>query len=121
MQTATVEQELLELKDLALEATRNRDTAFYREYLADDAIAVVPAGTFNRDQIVEAMGSGVFQSSAIDEERAIPLGSDAGMVTYVATFGNGTEARRAFVSTVYRRLAGTWRGVFYQQTALAKN
>jgi hypothetical protein len=74
-----------------------------------------------RDQIIEAMGSGVFQSSAIDEERAVPLGSDAGLVTYVATFGDGADARRAFVTTVYRRLAGAWHGVFYQQTPLAEH
>jgi hypothetical protein len=120
MQTATIEQELLDLKDQALEATRKRDTAFYREYLTDDAIAVVPAGIFTRDQIVGAMGQGTFQSSAIDDERAVPLGTDAGMVTYVATFGEGGEARRAFVTTVYRRLDGAWRGVFYQQTPLAR-
>jgi hypothetical protein len=73
----------------ALEATRTQDQAFYREYLSDDATPVVPAGTFTKDQIVAAMGDGTFQSSAIDDERVVVLSPDAGMVTYVATFGEG--------------------------------
>ena len=119
MPTDAMEQELLQIKDQAIEATRKRDQDFYRGYLSDDAIAVVPAGTFSKDQIVAAMGAGTFQSSAIDDERVIPLGPDAGVVTYVATFGEGEQARRVFVATVYRRLAGVWRGVLYQQTPLA--
>ena len=118
MTNDTIDQDLLDLKDAALEATRNRDLAFYRDYLADDAIAVVPAGIFAKDQIVAAMGQGTFQSSAIDDERVIPLGPDAGLVIYIATFGDGTTARKAFVTTVYQRTDGTWHGTFYQQTPL---
>jgi hypothetical protein len=119
MPNETVEQELLHLKDQALDATRSRDQAFYRRYLSDDATAVVPAGTFTKDQIVAAMAAGTFQSSGIADERVISLGPDAGVVTYVATFGDGEQTRKAFVTTVYRRSAGAWQGVFYQQTPLA--
>jgi len=44
-----VEAQLLRLKEQALEATKRKDGAFYRNYLADDAIAVVPFGIFNKE------------------------------------------------------------------------
>jgi len=43
-----VEAALRALKDQALAATRDRDRDFYRAYLADDAVAVLPAGVFDK-------------------------------------------------------------------------
>jgi len=118
--TSRIEAELLKLKDEALAATQRSDGAFYRGYLADDAIAVVPAGIFDKEKIVQAMSAGAgFRSKEINDEKAMVLGSDSGLVTYRATFEkpDGTSSA-AFVSTLYRRIDGKWKGIFYQQTPL---
>jgi hypothetical protein len=115
-----VEEELQALKAAAIRATADADAAFYKDYLAEDAIGVTPMGIFNKSQILDAMAGGqAFKSSKIENSRAKALGPDAGLVTYEATFGRpGAEARSLFVSTLYERRNGKWKGVFYQQTPL---
>jgi hypothetical protein len=112
-----VEATLRVLKDQALAATRDRDQDFYRGYLADDAVAVLPAGVFDKDAVIAALGAPrvPFQSSAIEDTRVMVLGPDTGIVTYRATFGDQV----VFVTTVYARRDGAWQGVHYQQTPLA--
>ena len=79
-----VEATLLSLKDQALTATRERDQDFYRGYLADDAVAVLPAGVFDKTAVVAALGAPQvpFQSSKIEDTRVVVLGPDTGIVTY---------------------------------------
>jgi hypothetical protein len=107
---------LLDLKEQALAATRDRDGAFYERYLADDALAVVAAGVFDKAAIVALMSdpSGPLEASAIGGVRTWDLGSNAGAVTYVATYAE----RHLFVTTTYRRTSSGWQGVLYQQTPL---
>ncbi len=109
-----VESKLLELKDQALEATKRADGDFYRRYLADDTIAIVPYGIFNKQQVVEQMSSSAnpLRSSAVTDVRAIALSSDCGLVTYRASYPSGD----VFVSSLYLKRDGVWQGVFYQQT-----
>jgi hypothetical protein len=111
-----VEATLRSLKDRALAATRDRDQDFYRGYLADDAVAILPAGVFDKAAVVAALGGSQvpFQSSRIDDTRVVVLGPDAGVVTYRAILASGP----VFVTTVYARRNGTWQGVLYQQTPL---
>jgi hypothetical protein len=113
-----VEAALRALKEQVLAATRNRDQDFYRGYLADDAVAVLPAGVFDKAAVIAALGAPrvAFQASAIEDTRVMVLGPDTGIVTYRATFGDQV----VFVSTVYARRDGAWQGVFYQQTPLAR-
>jgi len=116
-----VEAELLHLKEQALEATKRKDGAFYRNYLADDAIAVVPFGIFNKEQIVDLMaGDSPFRSLQVNDTQAIVLTPDSGYVTYRATFpANGDKpASSVFVTTIYKKINSEWKGVFYQQTPL---
>jgi hypothetical protein len=111
-----IEATLRSLKDQALAATRDRDQDFYRGYLADDAVAILPAGVFDKAAVVAALGSSQvpFQSSRVADTRVKVLGPDAGVVTYRATLASG----EVFVTTVYARRDGTWQGVLYQQTPL---
>jgi hypothetical protein len=115
-----IEAALLALKSYAIRATEKGDTAFYADYLADDAIGVTPFGVFNKQQILEGMKDGKsFKSSKIEDSRAVALGEDAGLVTYRATFETeGRPPTEFFVSTLYRRFEDGWKGVFYQQTPL---
>jgi hypothetical protein len=105
---------LLALKDQALAATKARDQDFYRGYLADDAIAILPAGVFDKAAIVAALGAPTvpFQSSEIKDTRVVVLGPDAGAVTYRATLATGD----VMTTTIYARRNGVWHGVLYQQT-----
>ena len=62
---------LLSLKENALQATENADAKFYQNYLDDDAVAIVPAGIFDKKTIVQQMGSGSspFKSSKIEDTK----------------------------------------------------
>jgi hypothetical protein len=117
---------LLSLKDKALEATKNADAVFYDNYLADNAIAIVPFGVFDKRAIVQLMGSGnsPFKSARIDDTKAIVLTPESGLVTYKATYEVLKEGKKniseVFVTTVYAKIYGEWKGVFYQQTPMQK-
>ena len=112
---------LLSLKDQALEATKNSDGKFYENYLADNAIAIVPIGVFDKKAIVEQMSSAnsQFKSSKIEDTKAIALTPDCGIVTYKATYQKKDKSSyEVFVTTVYTKTDGKWKGVFYQQTPI---
>ena len=112
---------LLSLKEKALEATQNADAKFYENYLDDNAIAIVPVGVFDKKAIVEQMGSAnsQFKSSKISDTKAIVLTPESGIVTYRATFPKEDKANHEiFVTTVYSKINGNWKGVFYQQTPI---
>jgi hypothetical protein len=115
-----IEAVLLALKAAAIRANEKGDVAFYAEYLAEDAIGVTPQGVLDKQQILAMLRSGGgFRASKIEDTRAIALSDDAGMVTYRAWLENSEwPAREVFVSTLYRRYADGWKGVFYQQTLL---
>jgi hypothetical protein len=116
-----VKRALLALKDAAIRATAEQDVAFYANYLSDDAVGVTPFGVFDKQQILRGMEDGrSFRSRRIGDTRAVVLGEDAGLVTYRATFETADGETEFFVSTVYRRFADGWKGIFYQQTPLPK-
>jgi uncharacterized protein DUF4440 len=117
---APIQAELLALKNAALRATAAGDVAFYADYLSEQALGVTPFGVFNKQQILQGMKDGrSFRSKSVDDEHAMALGADAGLVTYRATFESAEGQESVFfVSTLYRRFPDGWKGVFYQQTPL---
>ena len=120
----SIEETLLSLKEEALEATKNRDADFYNNYLADHAIAVVPFGIFTKEAIVQQMASpnSAFRSTKIEDTRVMVLSEDSGVVTYKATFESMKDGKpfEVFVTTIYAKISGIWKGVFYQQTPIQK-
>jgi len=115
-----VKATLLSLKEQALEATKRKDGDFYRHYLADDAIAVVPFGIFDKKAIVKLMaGDSPFRSLQVEDTQVIELTPESGVVTYRATFkADGKPESTVFVTTIYAKINDEWKGVFYQQTPL---
>jgi len=112
---------LLSMKEQALEATKNADAKFYEDYLDDNAVAIVPIGVFDKKAIVEQMGSknSQFKSSKIEDTKAIVLTPECGIVTYKATYQKKDKSNyEVFVTTVYTKIDGIWKGVFYQQTPI---
>jgi hypothetical protein len=122
-----IKELLLSLKDKALEATKSADAEFYQNYLDDSAMAIVPFGVFDKAAIVQQMGSSnsPFKSSKIEDTKAIVLTPESGIVTYKATYNISKEGKNnsftVFVTTVYAKIKGQWKGVFYQQTPLQNN
>jgi hypothetical protein len=117
-----VEATLLSLKEQALEATKKHDGAFYNNYLADKAVAVVPFGIFQKEAIVQQMSENdsPLRSMQVEDTQVIVLTPESGIVTYRATFPtiNGKPPSTVFVTTVYAKMNGDWKGMFYQQTPL---
>lgn len=116
-----IKSTLLSLKEQALEATKNADAKFYEDYLDDNAIAIVPIGVFDKKAIVEQMGSknSQFKSSKIEDTKAIVLTPESGVVTYKATYQKKDKSNyEVFVTTVYAKINGIWKGIFYQQTPI---
>jgi hypothetical protein len=115
---------LLSLKDQALEATKNADGNFYQHYLADHAMAIVPFGVFDKKAIIQQMSAAnsAFKSINVDDTKAIVLTPESGIVTYKATYPEKEKNStfEVFVTTVYSKIDGEWKGVFYQQTPLKK-
>ena len=121
--TENVESILLSLKEQALEATKNADAVFYENYLDDSAMAIVPGGIFNKKAIVAQMGSAnsQFKSVDVNDTRAIVLTPESGIVTYRATYEKEDKTQfEVFVTTVYAKTNGRWKGFFYQQTPILK-
>jgi len=118
-----VESILLSLKEQALEATKNADAVFYENYLDDSAMAIVPHGIFDKKTIVTQMGSAnsQFKSVAVNDTKAIVLTPESGIVTYRATYEKEDKTQfEVFVTTIYARTNGRWKGFFYQQTPILK-
>ena len=116
-----IKSTLLSLKEQALEATKNADAKFYENYLDDNAVAIVPVGIFDKKAIVEQMSSknSQFKSSKIEDTKAMVLTPESGIVTYKATYQKKDKSfYEVFVTTVYAKINGTWKGIFYQQTPI---
>jgi ketosteroid isomerase-like protein len=115
---------LLSLKELAVEATKRKDGEFYRNYLADNAVAVTPFGIFDKEAVVRQMSraDSPFKSASIADTQVVVLTPECGYVTYRATFpgADGKPASSVFVTTIYAKIHSTWKGVFYQQTPLPR-
>ena len=121
--TEDVKSILLSLKENALEATKNADLNFYENYLDDSAMAVVPGGVFDKKAIIKQMGSpnSQFRSTGVNDTKAIVLTSESGIITYKATYEKEDKSTfEVFVTTVYAKINGSWKGVFYQQTPILR-
>jgi hypothetical protein len=119
-----IDEILLSLKDKALEAMIKGDGDFYRSYLAESAIVVLPHGIFNKEAIVRQMSSGIssFCNSRTSDTRVFILNNETGVITYRATFEKSEGEEKSFypffVTVIYAKINGRWQGVFYQQTPI---
>jgi hypothetical protein len=120
---AQVISELRELKDKAVAASAVNDRDFYESYLDDAAVAILPLGMLRKEQVLASMTGekAPFAAKRIEEEKILPLGSDAGIVTYKATNDGPKGEFSVLATTVYAKRGGRWRGMLYQQTPLGDN
>lgn len=106
----------------AWDASGNADGQWYRENLTEDALLVF-AG------VPEAMGreatavvvdesTGSWEHYELQDVRIVALGSDAALLTYLATARRGGEDTDfiASISTAYVKDGDSWLLAFHQQT-----
>ena len=123
MTQAQITSELRELKDKAVAASAVNDRNFYESYLDDAAIAILPLGMLRKEQVLASMTGekAPFAAKRIEDEKIVPLGSDAGIVTYKATYDGPKGEFSVLVTTVYAKRGGRWRGMLYQQTPIGNS
>ena len=105
---------LLEIERGAWKANDVRDVAFYREYLAPEALVVSPRGVLNREGILRDLVENPHElpEYVIRNPEVVPLGEGSAVLTYTVSLGG----QAFFVSTVYTRKDGRWRAAFHQRT-----
>lgn len=115
-------QELVDLEERGWEALSTGGeaaTTFYGEVLDHGVVMLLPGGLVldDRDQILEAMGGPPWASYRLESMRALPLGTDAGVVAYAVTAERELkEPYSALISSTYVRRGDRWRLAFHQQT-----
>jgi hypothetical protein len=111
MDAMNARDELMKLKQDALDASARQDGDFYAGYLADGARAITPAGVATKDQVVAAARAGGFRSVTVNDTDVTVLTDDVGVVTYRATFARPDKSTfDVITTTVYQRIHGTWKG-----------
>ena len=91
----------------------------YRERLAEEAVVIVPGAVLDRASTIAAMdASAGWDDFALEGVRALPIGDDAGLLTYTFEGRRGDQHYRAVLSSVYVRRDGDWLMVLHQQTPL---
>lgn len=95
---------------------------FYSRLMTDDALMVLADGSaMDRHAVAEALSQAPpWRTYHLSDQRLIDAG-DVAVLVYVGTaYRHGDdEPFVATMSSVYRRVDGSWRLVLYQQTAVA--
>lgn len=95
------------------------DGATYRRHLREDAVVIVPGQALDTEATVAAMdASPGWDSFEMTEERLVPLGPDAAILTYRFHGRRSDSEYTALLTSVYARDDGPWKLVFHQQTPL---
>lgn len=102
-----------------------RGPEFYARMLTPEALVVVPGMLLDRRQTLASWeGLPPWSAYEFSDERVIPLGTQAALVTYrvSARRSSDEEPYRARLTSVYVRSGGSehdgWRLAFHQQTPL---
>ena len=116
-------QELLELEHQGWRSLcESTGDDFYGRIMTEDGVMVLAHGeVFDRERVVESLREAPpWRTYEIDDERLIPLGSDAAALVYRAmAYREGAEpAFVALMTSVYVRRAGQWALASYQQTPI---
>ncbi|HTR81127.1 MAG TPA: nuclear transport factor 2 family protein [Bacteroidota bacterium] len=114
-----IEATLLALHNDLLAAIRGGRNAVLDDTIADAAIAVLPSGVIEKEEIVRQMTSAesAFQSGKVEDMKVLVLTEDCGLVTCrTMSSMKGETPVDAFITAVYVKMKGTWKAAFSQQT-----
>lgn len=112
---------LLEIEERGWRALSSPDPAtFCEEWLADDAVMVVPGMVIDRTTFLQAVaGEQPWSSYRIEEPRAIQLTDEAAVLVYrVTAQRDGQPEFAGILTSVYVEREGRLRLVLHQQTSL---
>jgi hypothetical protein len=119
-ETITDELISLEREAWAALATEGAAGPFYEALLADDVLMLLPGGLVIDDPatVVESMAGAPWDDYTLRDERVLPLGEDAALVSYRAAARRGGQDYEALFASTYVREDGTWRLAAHQQTPI---
>lgn len=112
---------LLELEEKGWQALSSAEpTDFCREWLADDAVMIVPGMVIDRSAFLDAVAhEQPWASHRIEEPRVIQLTDDSAALVYrVKARRDGQPEFVGLLTSVYVRRAGRWRLSLHQQTQM---
>jgi ketosteroid isomerase-like protein len=93
--------------------------AFYREYMADDGLMVVPGAVLSKEEVLSSIDDdNPWADFSLDDERVVRVGDGVAVVAYRAEAKReGADGYVALMTTTYARGDdGVWRVVLHQQT-----
>jgi hypothetical protein len=112
---------LLQLEEQGWQALSSPDPVkFCEEWLADDAVLIVPGVIIDRATFLRALADEQpWASHHIKEPRAVPLTDDAAALIYrVTAQRDGQPQFAALITSVYVNRADRWQLVLHQQTPM---
>jgi hypothetical protein len=112
---------LLELEEQGWKALSSPDpVAFCEEWLADDAVMIVPGMVIDRATFLHAVADEEpWASHQIEDPRAIQLTDDAAALVYrVMARRVGQPEFVGLLTSVYAKRADRWQLVLHQQTPM---
>jgi hypothetical protein len=112
---------LLELEEQGWQALSSPDPVqFCEEWLADDALMIVPGMVIDRATFLRALAHETpWASHEIEEPQTVQLTDDSAALVYRVTAQRDGQPKFAgLLTSVYVRRAGRWRLQLHQQTPI---
>lgn len=125
-ETRNVEQDLVRTETGFFEAWKTKDSAYYREHIAENGVSWGENGTFSRDQQMEEQQTSAktcsVQGYGLSDFGAMPLGGGAYLLTYKAEQYATCNGEKVPVhmngSSIYIFKAGKWQAVYRAEVPL---
>jgi hypothetical protein len=112
---------LLELEEQGWQALSSPDpVTFCEEWLADDAVMIVPGMVIDRATFLHAVADEEpWASHHIEDPRAVQVTDDAAALVYrVTARREGQSEFAGLLTSVYAKRADRWQLVLHQQTPM---
>lgn len=114
-------EQLLELEEQGWQALSSVEPVeFCDEWLADDAVMIVPGMVIDRATFLEAVAhEQPWASHRIEDARVLQLTDDSAALVYrVQAQRDGQPAFAGLLTSVYVKRAGRWQLALHQQTPM---
>jgi Domain of unknown function (DUF4440) len=120
-QRNAVTDRLLQLEEEGWQALSSSDpVSFCQEWLADDAVVIVPGMIISRAEFLQALAhEEPWASHRIEEPQTLQLTGDSAALVYrVTARREGQPTFTGLLTSVYVNRAGRWRLTLHQQTPM---
>ena len=121
-----ITQTLIDIANNVWDATIKGDAAFYRNFLIEEAVRINGSGVADKQALIKQLEQPAAVSVtkvAMKNTKAIRLTADSALLTYEATINvtrNGAEIVLSdYITTVFVKRDGEWKGALQQHTPIA--